>query len=194
VISVSLVVLAIAAAVSAVGVAAGVGNNHHSQGVPGREIDQAAESRAQPSCAHRIGQAPINRNRRSSHILVPVAPSHLLLCRYYGSFAGASPSPREGELIVERFIGRGGVVRSLGRAFDRLSPLPPGEYTCPADNGAALYALFIYESEADVPVMVSLSGCRAASNGRTPHAFSVSVDLLRRLKRLTRARENGSGQ
>lgn len=183
---VALIVVAVAATPGVVGLATGA-SDHRTQMIVTSEARRAGRPSATlRSCAKRLGQAPVNHNRRSSHVLVPMSPRQVLLCRYFGApLIGLSHQGRVGTLARERLIRGSAIARSLGHAFDRLSPFGSGEYTCPADSGAALYAVFIYEDQADALVTVSLGGCPSATNDRAPSAFQLSSGLERRLKRLT---------
>jgi hypothetical protein len=136
-----------------------------------------------PVCATSLGGVPSNDNEESRHVLVPSAPSTALLCRYYGVYG--SHDRHNGALARKRLLIATSLVRNLGRAFNSLAPYPDNSVTCPNDNGAGLYVLFHYEDEADVPVSVKLSGCRAANNGRMGRAFILVDPFLRQLGKLT---------
>ena len=128
---------------------------------------------------------------RAAETTVPMAPSALQLCRYYGFGIEQTPETRAraGRLQSERVLRKAASVRSIAREFDSLTPLPEGPIGCPADEGARLYAIFAYQGEVEaVPVEVHLSGCRSAWNGRTPRAYWTTPALSRRLEALTSAR------
>jgi hypothetical protein len=120
-----------------------------------------------------------------------MAPSALQLCRYYGFGARGHQTPqtqaRAGELRKERILTRPRLARSIAREFDSLEQVPEGTVHCPVDEGAQLYAVFAYanDGEPKVPVVVQLSGCQWAWNGRTPHSYWMTSQLAGRLKVLS---------
>jgi len=177
---VALLALASAAALSA------CANSDASSASP----DQAEALPA--SCPKKVldegAEAATNRNARSHDSLVPSGPDELLLCRYYGFGVNQTPKTqaRVGKLEAEPLLRSRGIVRSIGRAFDHLPQLSGhGAISCPADEGATLYAIFHYANEPLVPVEVNLSGCRFAGNGRG-REVAMSPRLLGRLESLTR--------
>ena len=117
---------------------------------------------------------------------VPMAPRELQLCRYFGSGYGQTPKtqPRAGRLQGERILRDSARVDSIAREFDRLPMVRKGVYTCPADEGAVLYAIFSYEGEPNVPIEVHLSGCMDAWNGGTKRAVYATPHLRHRLEML----------
>jgi hypothetical protein len=140
---------------------------------------------SRPVCAPRLGLRPANDNPQSASVLVPMAPREVLLCRYYGlNQPPGNPARAPRKLAAERLLRRVAPSRSLAREFDALQPFPEGPIYCPADDGSALYALFIYASQQAVPVEAHLSGCPSASNGRAG-LFWASPRLEERLKALT---------
>lgn len=130
-----------------------------------------------------------DHNRRAARSIVPMTPTEVQLCRYWGTGYNQTQKTlaRAGKLASERVLRRTGVVRPLAREFHNLRMYPEhgtGEFTCPADEGATLYAIFHYASEPDVSVSVRLSGCPFAWNGRR----MADAGLIReKLERLTRA-------
>jgi hypothetical protein len=179
----TLMLLAIILVVGAIPVAGAGGKSSSSSAMGGRVKLGNYLVTDWVRCAESIAQAPANRNRRSNLVLAPKAPIQVLLCRYFGpSFKHPS---KGGALARERLLQHRSLAVDLARKFDDLKPLPNSPIYCPPENGTALYALFRYADEADVPVEVSLTGCREAKNGRTTHAFYVSPSLLRRLRELT---------
>lgn len=144
------------------------------------------------SCPKKVleegAEAATNRNARSHDSLVPSGPDELLLCRYYGFGVNQTPKTqaRAGKLEAERLLRRRGIVRSIGKSFDHLPQLSgQGAISCPADEGARLYAIFHYANEPSVPVEINLSGCRFARNGRG-RGVAMNPQLLNRLESLTR--------
>jgi hypothetical protein len=164
-------------------------------GSPSSSIAQKRNS-SSSACPRRVltegAEAKSDENPRADTAPVPMAPNELQLCRYYGfgSFGHQTrkTQARVGKLRTERVLRKGADVRSIAREFDALREFPKGPIRCPADEGARLYAIFSYgtEGEPSVPVEVSLSGCRGASNGRTKRAVFTTPALLTRLETLTR--------
>lgn len=143
------------------------------------------------SCSKKVldegAEAATNRNARSHDSLVPSGPDELLLCRYYGFGVNQTPrtQARAGKLEAERLLSSRSIAHSVGREFDHLPRLSGhGAISCPADEGARLYAIFHYANEPPVPIEVNLSGCRFARNGRGL-GVSMSSRLLYRLEGLT---------
>ena len=129
-----------------------------------------------------------DRNPRAAEATVPMTPSALQLCRYYGLGYHQTPKTRGriGKLRSERVLRKATAVRSIASEFDALTEFPEGATSCPSDEGARLYAIFAYANdEPVVPVEVKLSGCPFASNGRTQAAYWAKPQLIRRLKALT---------
>jgi hypothetical protein len=134
-------------------------------------------------------EAKTDRNPRAVEATVPMAPSALRLCRYYGFGAGhqtPQTQARAGKLRAERIVTKATLVRSIAREFDALQQAPEGPINCPFDEGARLYAVFGYANrvEPKVPVEVHLSGCSFVWNGRT-HTSWATPQLIDRLKALT---------
>jgi hypothetical protein len=132
------------------------------------------------SCAKALPAPPEANNPRSDHILVPPFAQQVMLCRYFGS-------GRHYRLAGAHLIRTNSKVAILTREFDGLKPSTShGYHSCFFDDGAALYAIFSYEGEPEVPVRVKLSGCESASNGRYFRGFPMTTRLTQRLMRLTR--------
>lgn len=132
-------------------------------------------------------EAKTDRNLRASEATVPMTPSALQLCRYYGSGYRQTPKTRGriGKLRSERVLRKATAVRSIAAEFDSLTEFPKGPIYCPADEGARLYAIFAYANgEPVVPVEVKLSGCTFVSNGQKG-GYWATTQLIRRLKALT---------
>ncbi len=134
-------------------------------------------------------EAETDSNPRATETTVPMAPSALQLCRYYGLGVDqtAKTRARIGKLRSERVLHKATSVRSIASEFDALTEFPEGPIPCPGDEGARLYAVFAYANRAEpkVPVEVHLSGCLFVSNGRTQAAYWAAPQLIRRLKALT---------
>ena len=133
-------------------------------------------------------EARTDHNPRADALTVPMAPRELQLCRYYGfgGFEHQTPKTqaRAGDLQGERILRNSIPVRSIAREFNRLRMLPRGLHTCPADEGAVLYAIFSYDGEPNVSVEVHLSGCTGAWNGRTKRGGYATPHLRHRLEKL----------
>jgi hypothetical protein len=109
-----------------------------------------------------------------------------MLCRYFGS-------GRQYRLAGTHLVRTNSKVSTLIHEFDELkSSKSHGYTTCFFDDGAALYAIFSYEGEPEVPIRVKLSGCSFASNGRYRLGFPMTKRLTQRLMRLTRAVEGSA--
>jgi hypothetical protein len=135
-------------------------------------------------------EAKTDQNPRAAETTVPMAPSALQLCRYYGFGAGhqtPQTKARAGELRSERILTKAAEVRSIAREFDALQKVPEGPIYCPADEGARLYAVFAYPNRAEpkVPVEAHLSGCSFVWNGLSHDSFWATPQLIGRLKVLT---------
>lgn len=137
-------------------------------------------------CPEKATSLPENRNHRSGHVLVPKHAASVTLCRYFGTLE--LNDPHQGALIGRRVIHRSTVVGQLTRAFESLRPFPNKAIHCEIDDGAVIYATFAYKEEANVPMEISLSGCRSAYNGRLHRAFFLSSDLFNTLETLTKSR------
>lgn len=128
-----------------------------------------------------------DRNPRAAEATVPMSPSAVQLCRYYGlGFHQTDETlARVGKLRDERILTEAATARSIAEEFDSLQSFPEGPTNCPADEGARLYAVFGYANgESTVPVEVNLSGCSFVSNGQAG-SYWATPQLIRRLKALT---------
>ena len=133
-------------------------------------------------------EAKTDMNPRAAEAMVPLIPSALRLCRYYGLGFNQTPQTqgRVGKLRDERILTKAAAVHSIAEEFDFLQEAPEGPIYCPDDEGARLYATFAYadRTEPKVPVEVHLSGCAFVSNGRAP-VSRATPQLISRLKALT---------
>ena len=127
-------------------------------------------------------EAKTDHNPRAAETTVPMPPSALQLCRYNRFGAGLAR-----RLSRERIIANVASIRSVAREFNSLGEFPEEPTSCPADEGARLYAVFAYADPAEpkVPVEIRLSGCPYAWNGRTEHAYWTSSSLYHRLDAMT---------
>jgi hypothetical protein len=116
--------------------------------------------------------------------LVPRGARALELCRYRGIYGG--PTPRLASLTGTRRIHGPTTIRRLTDAFDALPAAPKNEgFSCPADDGSAMLALFRYAHGRTVAVRVGLRGCPTAGNGAVV-AWATNPAGLRLVDRLQR--------
>ena len=122
--------------------------------------------------------------------LAPAGATAIRLCRY----AGLNGSPRLG-LVSSRLITSAGLVAELVREFDTLPSMPPGAFSCPADDGSQIAASLRYGGGQNVTISVGLTGCRLVSNGsvhRTAAGDSGS-QLVTQLEHLLAPPVSGAG-
>jgi hypothetical protein len=117
--------------------------------------------------------------------LVPGAPAEVLLCRY----SGLNPTPSAvGRLLAQRLVVNLRTVERLSHEFDSLKPFQRGAYSCPADFGVKILAIFRYSGgRSDDPVTLDPAGCASVTNGilvRTA-ASAPGPTLIGQLVRLT---------
>lgn len=121
----------------------------------------------------------------SSGQLVPGAPAQVLLCRY----SGLNPTPSAaGHLLVQRLVRSSDMVKRLTQELDSLGPFQSGSYSCPADFGVKIVAIFRYaDDRSDDPVTVDPSGCASATNGHLIRAAASppGPELIGQLEGLT---------
>lgn len=121
----------------------------------------------------------------SSGQLVPGVPTGVLLCRY----SGLNPTPSAaGRLLAHRLIADPGTVGQMRHEFDSLKPFQPGAYSCPADFGAKIVAIFRYAGgRSDDPVTLDPNGCTSVTNGKLVRTamFPPGPKLIGRLETLT---------
>jgi len=104
---------------------------------------------------------PVRRNEvpGMTHVLVPGAPTGLVLC---------GPKARVG-------ITGPGEVQTIVATLDALRRVPPGVvYACPIDVGPIYGFFFNYPGGEVLLVTVHASGCRQATNGRVA-AWAASI-------------------
>lgn len=118
--------------------------------------------------------------------LVPGDPSGVLLCRY----RGLNPTPSAvGQLLVQRMVTGSRTVERLTHEFDSLRPFQPGSYSCPADFGVKIVAIFRYSgSRSDEPATTDPSGCTPVTNGPVTRTAMLppGPKLIAQLETLTR--------
>jgi hypothetical protein len=129
----------------------------------------------------------LNRNPLARHAIVPAGAISMRICRYYGlgEFGKQTPKTRAraGKLQNQAVVKGRDLLESLTLEFKDLKAAPKGPISCPADEGAELYAVFSYRGAKPVILRVSLSGCRFVS-GAMPRAREMTESLQNRLLRL----------
>lgn len=147
-----LPLLAVAVAVMAVGYAA---------------AGHAAATLSVPKCP---SHAPpfSSLNVASSHFVRREARV-VRLCRYYGVNWGDSQG-----LWRHRLIQKHRAISSLTRAFNALKAPPRGIF-CMQDDGSEILLVFGYAGAKPERVVVKLSGCRFASNGRSTRSTTAGL-------------------
>jgi hypothetical protein len=129
----------------------------------------------------------LNHDPRARKAIVPAGATSLRICRYYGSGYLGKQTPktqaRAGELQDRAVVNGRDLLESLTLEFKELEAAPKGPISCPADEGAELYAVFSYRDAKPVILDVSLSGCRFVGNGHA-RARWLSSSLEKRLLRL----------
>jgi hypothetical protein len=137
-------------------------------------------------CPHR-DRDPRSDNDDAKRILVPRGARDAWLCRY----RGLNPNPAQVHtLAYSRHVTKGPQVRQLTRRFNALKPWPnngQGVTTCPFSDSSEVVAFFRYSRSSDVPVSVSLNGCRSVTNGQLTRdgLRDPGPRLLRHLESLT---------
>jgi hypothetical protein len=149
-----------------------------------------ASGSSSPACPTRgprgIGSNPWPPAQRE---LAPRGAGMINLCRY----SGLNSRPRF-KLVGNDLVTDGPTIHRL---LDRLDSLksPPSDqaFLCPSDDGSEVLATLNYPGQHEVQILVTLSGCSAATNGDlTRAAFNFDnrnpqgPKLLAQLERLTR--------
>lgn len=119
------------------------------------------------ACAAHDRRPLVSRRAGAATRLVPGAPDQLLLCRYTGFGPYPHPvGPLGFRLLAHHVITSRARIADLAAQLDALRPVT-GAQACPADDGAAIIALFGYRSAAARadPVTVDLEGCSTVTNG-----------------------------
>jgi len=102
------------------------------------------------------------------------------LCRYYKVNWADSQA-----LWRQRLIANAETLSQLTRAFNRLHEPPRGIF-CVKDDKSEMVLLFVYAGGATERVVVKLSGCRFATDGRSTR--STTAALHKRLLALSNHR------
>lgn len=142
--------------------------------------------RTYPSCPANGRRQFTSTAAGAADRLVPGGARQVLLCRY----SGLNPKPSAaGRLLAHRFLTSSSTVTQLASEFDSLKPFPSGSYSCPADFGVKILAIFRYPHSAgsDDPVTVDPGGCTPVTNGHLSRtaAFAPGPKLIGQLARLT---------
>jgi hypothetical protein len=143
---------------------------------PPRVVSPVALQISAPSCPAQRPQAA-SLDVATSRFVRPGAV-RLRLCRYASLNWGGRPP-----LTRDRVIDDRGTIARLIRALNRLRT-PHGTYYCLMDDGSEILLLFGYADGGPARVVVELSGCRFATNGRSSRWTTPRLD--RRLRALTR--------
>jgi hypothetical protein len=72
----------------------------------------------------------------------------------------------------------GSSLAELVRSLDALRPMPRGLFACPLDDGSMYLLRFDYPDGGRLSVIVHLSGCRFATNGRRNVSVAAKVRTL----------------
>ena len=102
--------------------------------------------------------------------LEPPGPSGAVICRY----PPMSAHPRRPRVATVSGSGLAELVRSL----DAPRPMPRGSFACPLDDGYMYLLRFDYPDGGRLSVIVHLSGCRFATNGRRNVSVTGKVRTL----------------
>ncbi len=102
--------------------------------------------------------------------LVPPGPSGAVICRY----PPVSTHPRRPKVATVS----GSSLARLVRSLDALRPMPRGLFACPLDDGSMYLLRFDYPNGGRLSVVVHLSGCRFATNGRRNVSVTAKVRTL----------------
>jgi hypothetical protein len=141
----------------------------------------AGTAGAATTCPASRPTSEVASRQGSTTALVPRGADAVLLCRY----RGLNPGTTAGLLLRSRLITSAATVTGLAADLDAIPPTKPGTvFSCPMDNGDAILAVFAYRTGPTDPVMVDLTGCTTATNGRVRRiAGSAGVGLLESLTR-----------
>lgn len=144
-------------------------------------------ARTYPSCPSTDRQPLISRTPGAREMLVPDGAHAVLLCRY----RGLNPTPSEStRLKAQRLDIQPRTVAGLASQFNALKPMQSGSYSCPADFGVKIIAIFRYSATPDDPVTLDPGGCALVTNGRLTRTagFAPGPKLIRQLEGLTSRR------
>ena len=102
----------------------------------------------------------VNRGISTTPFVHPGAKL-LRLCHYAGPLTERRP-----RLVRARLVRNGATIAALIRRLDSLRRVTGGPYPCPTDDGNEILLVFGYSGRQPQRVIVELSGCRFATNGR----------------------------
>jgi hypothetical protein len=102
------------------------------------------------------------------------------LCRYFSVNWGFSQG-----LWQQRLIRSSVTIGGITHSFNKLHEPPRGIF-CAKDDGSEMLVVFAYPNAAVERVVVKLSGCRFAMNGRSTR--SMTAHLQHRLTHLVKSR------
>lgn len=119
-----------------------------------------------------------DKNPRARHRLVPSGAAEVRVC----AFGGYESDETQGMLTAQRVAGPSR-TRWFSRAFDMLSPNPPGTYSCGLGSGRRFLFFFNYANEPEVPVLVDLRTCPRTRNGALTTSFGAPRFLIREIER-----------
>ena len=118
-----------------------------------------------------------------SSVLVPGKPVVATACRYYGFNIPHPAGALAGSVVVRAD------VATWTEVFNSGKPIPEGVSNCPNDSGAAYLVMFGYPRGHPERVLVSPTGCSAATNGTVasqPAGLSLLEGALGKDERSTR--------
>jgi hypothetical protein len=116
------------------------------------------------SCPAKDRRQLISTAPGATQDLVPPGARQVLVCRYGGLNSGREKT----RLVSINMITDRAAVLQLAQRIDALKPLQSGAYSCPADFGMEIIAIFRYlgTRSSDDPVTIDPDGCAPVSNGR----------------------------
>jgi hypothetical protein len=166
-------VVALVSAVFVLGCLAGCGGGAHGtgSGAPRDALKASAGHRRCPPSDRTFKPSPDPLAKR---VLVPVGPTGVRVCRYWGEGDGMHRWTLSGQRLVT-----GG--SALDRLVRRLDSLPPIQTvparSCPVFGARSLLLLFQYSRTSDDPVRILRQGCVSVSNGRLPDRYGDGLGL-----------------
>lgn len=172
--------------VSGCAAAALVANRTTGSGLVGAH-PTTTDRRSHPSCPATDRQPLVSTTPGAPETLVPDGPHAVLLCRY----RGLNPTPSEStHLKAQRLDTQPRTVAGLASLFNALTPMHSGSYSCPADFGVKIIAIFRYPTMSDDPVTLDPGGCALVTNGHLTRtaSFTPGPKLIRQLEGLTSKR------
>ena len=117
-----------------------------------------------PTCPGGNTPQPVSQGAPLKHFVRPGATA-MRVCGYDG--------PNYQRLIRNRVT-----IRHITHAFNTLKEPQPGIYDCPLDDGKEVLVLFAYRNAHAERVVVKLSGCTWAMNGRSSRWTTEPSNVL----------------